>query len=128
MLSVLKGLLVILLCQLVGELVVRFTGVPVPGPVVGMVVFLVVLRVRKPAEDSATVTAAEALIRHLSLLFVPAGVGVITLLGVLASQWGAVAGGLLLGWLAAFLAAAFTAAALMRFSRPLSVAGNQEAS
>ena len=81
--------------------------------------FLVVLRARRPAEDSATVTAARTLVQHLSLLFVPAGVGVITLLGALDGQWGAVAGGLVLGWLAAFLASALTAAALMRFTRPL---------
>lgn len=113
----LKGLLIILLFQLAGEFLVRLTGLPVPGPVVGLVFFLVLLRVRRPAAGSPTVEAAHALIRHLSLLFVPAGVGVVTLLATLSGQWPAVAGGLVLGWLAAFLAAALTATALLRFSR-----------
>lgn len=115
--NVLKGLLVILLCQLAGELVVRLTGLPAPGPVVGLVCFLVLLRVRRPVAGSPTVEAAQALLRHLSLLFVPAGVGIITLLAMLSGQWVAVVGGLVLGWLAAFLAAALTATALLRLSR-----------
>lgn len=113
----LVGLLVILACQLAGELVVRATGLPVPGPVVGLVVFFVLLRLRRPGPDDPSVTVARALLRHLSLLFVPAGVGVITMLALLAAQWPAAVGGLLLGWLAAFVAAALTAVALMRFSR-----------
>ena len=47
--GVLGGLLVILVCQLIGDLIVRATGLPVPGPVVGMLLFLVWLLVRKPA-------------------------------------------------------------------------------
>ena len=44
----LGGLVVILICQLVGVFVVSATGLPVPGPVVGMVLFLVILLVRRP--------------------------------------------------------------------------------
>ena len=50
--SVLGGLLLVLACQLVGEFVVRSFGLPIPGPVLGMVLFLVWLLVRRPAEDA----------------------------------------------------------------------------
>ena len=48
------GLLVLLACQLAGECVVRLLGVPLPGPVAGMVILLVVLTLREPAAGSRT--------------------------------------------------------------------------
>ena len=71
------GLTWLLACQLVGEVLVRLLDVPVPGPVVGMVVLLVVLRVRRVGDDAAVVRTGTALLRHLQLLFIPAGVGVV---------------------------------------------------
>lgn len=71
------GLTWLLACQLVGEVVVRVLDVPVPGPVVGMLVLLVVLRVRRTGDDASVVRAGQGLLRHLQLLFVPAGVGVV---------------------------------------------------
>ncbi len=63
------------MCQLVGEVIVAATGIPVPGPVIGMAILFCGLLVRGsiPSELAAT---AETLLSHLSLLFVPAGVGV----------------------------------------------------
>ena len=80
------GLTWLLGCQLVGEVLVRATGAPVPGPVVGMVVLLAVLQVRRPGDGAAVVRAADALLRHLQLLFVPAGAGVVAYLGVLHAE------------------------------------------
>ncbi|WP_182525669.1 CidA/LrgA family protein [Nocardioides dongkuii] len=77
------GLTWLLGCQLVGEVAVRATDVPVPGPVVGMVLLLVVLQVRRSGDDAAVVRAADGVPRHLQLLFVPAGAGVVGYLGVL---------------------------------------------
>lgn len=71
------GLLWLLGCQLVGETVVRLLDVPIPGPVVGMVLLLGVLRLRHPADDDPIVTVGSRLLDHLQLLFVPAGVGVV---------------------------------------------------
>ena len=79
----LTGLLWLLACQLVGQLVVDATGVPVPGPVVGMVLLLVVLVVRDPPDDSPVHRTADAVLPHLQLLFVPAGVGIVAYAGVL---------------------------------------------
>lgn len=68
-------LTLIFVCQLVGELLVVATGLPVPGPVVGMALMFIALLARGsvPAELGGV---ADTLIGNLSLLFVPAGVGV----------------------------------------------------
>ena len=95
------GLLVLLVCQLVGEVVVRLTGLPLPGPVVGMLVFLAVLRVRRPGERSDLVVGANALLGHLQLLFVLQALvvvqGVVALLR--SADWGG-SKGELFGYLA----------------------------
>ena len=112
--NVLAGLITLLACQLVGEVVVRLTGLVVPGPVVGMLIFLVILRLRDPAADSGLVRAPELLLRHLQLLFVPAGVGIVVHLAVLRAEALPIAGGLWVSWLCGLLATAWTAALLMR--------------
>lgn len=81
-------LTLIFACQLVGELVVALTGLPVPGPVVGMIVMLAALAIRRgvPA-DLARI--AETLLGHLSLLFVPAAVGVMLHFRLIGDEWAA---------------------------------------
>jgi putative effector of murein hydrolase LrgA (UPF0299 family) len=73
---VLAAIASLLLCQLAGEAIVRASMLPVPGPVVGMILLFVLLvaRTRLPAALGIT---ADTLLKHLSLLFVPAGVGVV---------------------------------------------------
>ena len=81
----LKGLAWLLVCQSVGELLARGLSLPFPGPVVGMLLLLLALRwevVREPVGQ-----CADFLLSHLSLLFVPVGVGVMTHLS-LVSQYG----------------------------------------
>jgi holin-like protein len=83
--DVLRGVAWLLLCQSVGELVSNGIGLALPGPVVGMLLMLLALNaefVRRPVA-----VAADALLAHLSLLFVPVGVGVIAHL-TLVSQFG----------------------------------------
>ncbi len=69
------ALTVLLALQLVGEAVVRTLGLPIPGPVVGMALLLTALAAR-PDWRAALAPTAQGLLGHLSLLFVPAGVGV----------------------------------------------------
>lgn len=82
----LSALTLILTCQLIGELVTRFLGLPVPGPVAGMVILfaLLVLRGSVPKQVGAV---TDALLNNLALLFVPAGVGVMAHLGLLGRDW-----------------------------------------
>jgi holin-like protein len=98
-----RGLLVLLVCQLAGELIVNTLGVPVPGAVVGMVILLVALRVRRPSSRSPVVKTADSLLGHLQLLFIPAGAGVVAYLPLLAHAWLPIVGGLVVGWLAALV-------------------------
>jgi holin-like protein len=68
------GMSVLLACQFAGELLARGLGMPVPGPVLGMVILLAGLMIRGRVPASLRLTG-EGLLRYLTLLFVPAGVG-----------------------------------------------------
>lgn len=103
------GLLLLLACQLGGDFVVEALDVPVPGPVLGMVLLLVLLILRRPSEDAGVIRASEALLQHLQLLFVPAGTGVITYLSVIGAGAVPIVTGLVVSWAAALLATAVTA-------------------
>ena len=116
-LPVLKGVLVLLACQLVGEVVVRLFGLEIPGPVVGMLVFLVVLRRARPRPASGLVRGPALLLSHLQLLFVPAGVGVIVYLDELRDDALPLAAGLWLSWLLGFAVTGAVVGALARRSR-----------
>lgn len=112
----LTGLIVLLLCQLVGEVVVRLLGLSLPGPVLGMVLMLVVLQVRRPSRDSGLVQTPMTLLRHLPLLYVPAGVGVVAYLGRLGDEPVAVTAALAVSWLAGLVATAAVVALTLRLS------------
>lgn len=71
----LHAILALLVCQVAGEGLARITGVPLPGPVIGLVLLLAGLFLRRRVPDNLGRTA-DGLLGHLSLLFVPAGVGV----------------------------------------------------
>ena len=71
----LPALTSLLALQLLGEVVVRWLQWPLPGPVLGMAVLLALLAAR-PAWLHPMKPVSHTLLQHLSLLFVPAGVGV----------------------------------------------------
>lgn len=83
--DVLRGFGCLLLCQSAGELLARGFGLRLPGPVVGLLLLLLALN--WPALRRPVAAAADALLAHLSLLFVPVGVGVLTHLA-LVSEFG----------------------------------------
>ena len=72
----LAGLVEILVFQGLGELVSRFLVTRIPGPVIGLILLLAWLQVRREVPP-AVEQVATALIQHLGLLFVPAAVGVV---------------------------------------------------
>jgi len=82
----LAGVTWLLVYQCIGEILVRWTGLPVPGPVIGMVLLFATLATRQAVPESLQ-TAASGLLSHLSLLFVPAGVGVMLHFQRVASEW-----------------------------------------
>ena len=93
------SLTLILLCQLTGEVVVRAIGLPMPGPVIGLLLLLILLLMRDrfpalargPLQQQGVETVAKNMLAHLSLLFVPAGVGVIQNLDLVAEHGIAIA-------------------------------------
>ena len=79
--NALRGLAWLLVLQLVGEVLARAFSLPLPGPVIGMLLLMPALGWR-PLREPVT-EVARFLLAHLSLLFVPVGVGGITHLDVL---------------------------------------------
>ena len=77
----LSGLALLLLCQSAGEVLSRLARAPLPGPVIGLLLMWALLNL--PALRAPVAAAAEPLLAHLSLLFVPVGVGVIAHLELL---------------------------------------------
>jgi holin-like protein len=92
------SLALILLAQLMGEILARGAGVPIPGPVIGMGLMFVFLLLRdsarfglprflpRPLTDGTLESTARGLLMNLSLMFVPAGVGVVGRLDLLRAQ------------------------------------------
>jgi holin-like protein len=88
------SLSLILLCQLAGEVFVRGLGLPMPGPVIGLMLLLVLLLARDrfkilargPLQQDGVENASRNLLAHLSLLFVPAGVGIVQKLDLIAEH------------------------------------------
>jgi holin-like protein len=87
----LRAFAILLGCQLAGEAITRGLALPLPGPVLGLVILVVLLFAveRRHLVDSATVDEtslgklANGLLAVLGILFVPAGVGVVQDLGLL---------------------------------------------
>jgi len=106
----LRGLTLLLLCQSAGEAVSRLTSVPLPGPVIGLLLLWLLLQL--PAVRTPVAAAAEPLLQHLSLLFVPVGVGVITHLGLIGQYGGRMLAAIVLSTWAGLAVAALVLRAL----------------
>ncbi len=111
-----NGITLLLVYQLIGEVLVLALGLPVPGPVVGMLLMFLTLVIKGRAPQPLD-QASTALLSHLSLLFVPAGVGLIVHLNLLADDWLPILFTLLLSTL---ITLALTATLLQLASRWLS--------
>ena len=77
---------VLIVCQLAGEAFVAYTHVPIPGPVCGMALLFGALVWNGRVPDDLGKTA-DGLLSNLSLLFVPAGAGVMLHFKLLAGDW-----------------------------------------
>ena len=103
----LAGFTWLLLFQCAGEALVRAADLPIPGPVLGMALLLVVLLVRRPASESMT-AAADGLAKHLSLLFVPAGTGVMLHVAQIEAEWVPIVTAIVVSTVLAMAASALT--------------------
>ena len=111
------ALTLLLVFQLLGEVASRLLGLAIglaiPGPVIGFAL-LAVLLARSPRALRIVEPTANALLRHLSLLFVPAAVGIIQQLPRLRAEGPAIAVALVVSTLAALAVTAFTFRAVGR--------------
>ena len=82
----LSALTQLLIFQLIGEVLARGLSLPVPGPVIGMLLLFASLVVRGGISKELQSTS-QTLLQHLSLLFVPAGTGVMLHLHRVADEW-----------------------------------------
>lgn len=110
---ILQFVALLLLCQLAGEVFVVWSRLPIPGPVIGMVLLFVGLVLRGGIPDGLG-RVADRLLAHLSLLFVPAGVGVMLHLAMLREEWLAIALALVLSTVATIAVTGLIMDALIR--------------
>lgn len=106
---------VLLVYQLVGEVIARGLEWSLPGPVVGMALLFATLLVRGKLPEDLQSTA-EGLLKHLSLLFVPAGVGVMLHLHLLRAEWQAISLALVLSTVATIAVTALVMVGLCRLT------------
>jgi len=112
----LTGITILLIYQLVGEICVRLFELPIPGPVLGMALLfgtLLVVGKTPPTVESASST----ILSHLSLLFVPAGVGMMVYADRIAEEWLPIVLVLVFSTLTTMVVTAFVMQFLMRRMR-----------
>ncbi len=102
----------LLIFQLAGEVIARGLALPVPGPVLGMVLLFAALALRGGPSAELQQTG-QGLLQHLSLLFVPAGTGVMLHLGRVADEWLPLAAALVVSTAATLAVTALTMRLLM---------------
>jgi holin-like protein len=108
-----RGFSVLLVFQLAGEVLTRVARLPVPGPVLGMILLLGALELRAVSAEPLRVVSS-GLLSHLSILFVPAGVGIMQHTGRLSAEWPSLAVALVVSTAATIAATGWIAARLSR--------------
>jgi putative effector of murein hydrolase LrgA (UPF0299 family) len=104
---------VLLVFQCLGEGLVFLLGWPVPGPVTGMLLLLGAL-LAFPRLQAVVEAGANELLRHLSLLFVPAGVGIVVAASSGSGQWLAIVASVVVSTLATMAVTALVLNLMMR--------------
>jgi holin-like protein len=112
----LRALATLLVFQCLGEGVSYLFKLPVPGPVIGMLLLFGFLMLRPQVADAIEPTALE-LLRHLSLLFIPAGVGIMVSAGKVRGDALAVVASLIVSTTLAIAVTALVTRALLRRQR-----------
>lgn len=101
----LKGIIVLLLCQFLGESLAKLFSLLVPGSVIGMVILLIFLIIRKSSFQSLD-NAVFILLKYLPLLFIPAAMGIVTQIELISKEFWAITISLFLGTILALIFAA----------------------
>ena len=116
----LRTFLILLACQAAGEFIHQSSGVPLSGPIVGMVLLLVGLMVcGSPSREFDR--SGHAMLGYLSLFFVPPGVGIIQHLPLLRAQWFPIMLALIVSTVLAMISGAVVMQSVNRLRRPQGV-------
>lgn len=103
-------------CQLAGEVIVRLLDIAFPGPVLGMGLLFGGLLVFGRS-SRALENVADTILRNLSLLFVPAAVGVVQQAGLIAGNGLAIAAALIVSTLLTLVVTVYTFIGIARLTR-----------
>ncbi|MDH5302291.1 MAG: CidA/LrgA family protein [Gammaproteobacteria bacterium] len=110
-----NGITILLVYQLIGEVTVISLGISIPGPVLGMFMLFVTLMIRKGVPE-AVEAGANALLSHLSLLFVPAGVGLMVHFSRISDEWIPIGVALIVSTVVTMISTAFIMIGLSRIT------------
>ena len=80
-----KQYAIIFMVTYLGEIVSKFINFPFPGPVVGMLIFLILLE-KKIINIDLVEEGANTILRNLAIFFIPPGVGIISALNLLSGN------------------------------------------
>ena len=78
--------LIILGIYLLGELLAGSLNLPIPGNILGMIILFVLLCTKIVKVDNIS-NVTNFLLNHLAFFFIPAGVGLMTSIGIIKSTW-----------------------------------------
>lgn len=84
--AMLNTLLILLIFQTMGEGLVYLFSLPIPGPVIGMLLLLIFLIVKKNMAAQLAPSSSQ-LLSNMALLFVPACVGISVHVHRIAEEW-----------------------------------------
>lgn len=92
----LKGIITLLFFQFLGECIAKLFELLVPGPVIGMVLLLIFLMIKKGSFPSLD-TAVNVHLRYLPMLFIPAAMGIVTQADIISKEFWAITISLVIG-------------------------------
>lgn len=108
-----RALAILLAFQLIGEIIVKLLAIPFPGPVLGMLLLFLTLEIRGTLSRELKETS-QTLLSHLSLLFVPAAVGVMVHATLIQTEWLPILASLTVGTIVTIAVTALTTCVLLR--------------
>lgn len=97
--NTLRGIAALVCFQGIGEALVYISGVPIPGPVIGMILLFATLQLACPETPEWLGQTGYFMIRWLSLMFLPACTGLFFLPDIAVNQWLPIIGAMFIGTL-----------------------------
>jgi len=98
------GVLALVTAQLIGTALMQGLGLPIPGAVAGLLILLAAMAATGGVPEGLG-RVADFLLRHLNLFFVPAGVGLMAHLALLARDGSALMVAIIVSTLAGLVVA-----------------------